>query len=329
MSTSAITAVVLGLLFPGIGQGLAGLRLRGIAWAIGGAATTLAILVSVWALPLTLVVRLACAFDAYRSVRRHPTTEQLASAGIALVIGALGIGGAQWTLDAFKIPSSSMYPTLVIGDHVYIDRLSVRWREPERGEIIVFDQPCAHRAYIKRVIAIAGDTVEVRCNIVYVNGTPTPATLVDANATYEDHDGVDDTWFKREAARYRETLGGHSYDTYRHREPTDRGDFPQLDRLLAPSCTQSDDFFRDGAHAASTQPRGEIVVTKQGASACEPQAQFKVPAASVFVMGDNRHNANDSRYWGVVPRGNVIGRAIGIYLSDGPAGGWDRFGAVH
>jgi signal peptidase I len=53
-----------------------------------------------------------------------------------------------------------------------------------------------------------------------------------------------------------------------------------------------------------------------------------VPKGSVFVMGDNRNNANDSRYWGAVPLDHVIGRAIGIYLSDGPQSTWSRFGAV-
>jgi signal peptidase I len=325
VSGSAIAAVVLGLLFPGVGQGLAGHRLRGVLWAACALALTWLIVVSVWFLPITLVVRLACAVDAYRCLR-HATREALVSAGIALVIGVVAIGGAQAALEAYKIPSSSMYPTLVIGDHVYIDKLSVRWSAPERGEIIVFDQPCAHRAYIKRVIGVAGDTIEVRCSVVYVNGKAVPASLVTANDKYEDRvEGYD--WKTYEAARYREALGARSYDTFRNREDTNRGDFPQLDRMLAPSCTQSD-FFRDGPQSENKQPQGRIIVTKPGAAPCEVQAHFVVPAHSLFVMGDNRHNANDSRFWGVVPLENVTGRAIGIYLSDGPAGGWGRFGAI-
>jgi len=332
VSGSAIAAVVLGLLFPGVAQGLAAQRLRGIAWGVGALATTLLIVVSVWFLPVTLVVRIACTVDAVRVLRRHKGAEDLLSAGIALVLGVAAVTGAQASLEAFKIPSSSMYPTLVIGDHLYIDKLSLHWRAPERGEVIVFDQPCAHRTYIKRVIAVATDTIEVRCSVLYVNGKAATATLVDGKATYEDYDESRNEWFSREVARYHEVLRGHAYDTFRTREDNQgdfphRGDFPQLDSPLAPSCAQSD-YFRDGAQSKSNQPKGQIVVTKPGATECEPQAHFVVPAGSVFVMGDNRHNANDSRYWGVVPLDNVIGRAIGIYMSDDRAGGWGRFGAI-
>jgi len=327
VSGSALLAVFGSLLFPGVGQGMAAHRLRAVLWASAGVVSVLLILVSVWFLVVTFVIRAASAIDAYRCMRRHTPPHQLASAVIAVVIGAVGIGGAQATLEAFKIPSSSMYPTLIIGDHVYINKLSAMLRPPERGEIIVFDQPCAQRVYIKRVIAIANDTIEVRCSVVYLNGKPVPSTLVDKDASYEDFDDARSEWHKRAASRYREVIDGHTFDTFRSPDHPERGDFPQVDRGIAPSCTHGE-FFNE-PRPGTKQPKGRLELTKRdGAGACDPQLHFVVPAGSVFVMGDNRHNANDSRYWGVVPLDNVIGRAIGIYISDGPAGSWGRFGAV-
>jgi signal peptidase I len=254
---------------------------------------------------------------------------------IALVIGAIGIGGAQATIEAFKIPSSSMYPTLFIGDHVYIDKLSIRWRPPERGEVIVFDQPCANRVYIKRVVAVAGDTVEVRCTTLYVNGTAVPATSITPNATYQDYDESRDEWTARRVSRFRQTIGAHTFDIFQQQaaEGADGffGDFPQRDRPFAPSCRQGGNDFYPARAGETKQPEGTLVSTRDAnapASMCAPQLHFVVPTGGLFVMGDNRGNANDSRYWGVVPTGNVIGRLIGIYLSDGVEGSWGRVGAV-
>lgn len=330
----ALLGVVGSLLFPGVGQGLAAHRLRGVAWAIAAVASTWLILVSVWFLAVTLVVRVASAVDAYVCLKRHTPPNNYVSMAIALVIGAVGIGGAQATIEAFKIPSSSMYPTLFIGDHVYIDKLSLAWRPVERGEIIVFDQPCAKRVYIKRVVALAGDTVEVRCNKLYLNGTAVKVETIDPNTSYQDFDESRDEWSARRVARYRQTLGTHTFDIFQQ-IPTSAdapvfGDFPQRDRPFAPSCSQGGGDFYPDRPVDAKQPQGTLVSTRElaQASVCDTQLHFVVPKGGIFVMGDNRGNANDSRYWGVVPTGNVIGRLIGIYLSDGLEGGWGRVGAV-
>ena len=325
LTGSALLAVLGSFAFPGVGQGFAAHRLRGVVWAIACIASVVLVLVSVWALVASLALRVASAVDAYLCMRRHTPPHDFKSAAIALVIGAVGIGGVKMTMiEGFKIPSSSMYPTLIIGDHLFVDKLSVKWREPSRGEIIVFEQPCAHRTYIKRVIAIGGDTVEVRCSVVYVNGIAKTPTLVAKETEYSDYDDSRGEWFKRSVSRYRETIDGHTFDTFRGDQ--DRGDFPSRDRPFAPSCTHGE-FFGEQAPAAN-QPSGTLVESKSNAEACEPQLHFVVPPRSLFVMGDHRHNANDSRYWGVVPLGNVIGRAINIWMSDGPEGSWSRFGAI-
>jgi len=332
-----IGSVLLSLMFPGFGQGLAARRHRTLAWALADVGSTFAIIMSVWFFWVAILVRLAAPIDAYFCLRRHHGPTQRTLPAIAIVIGAIGLGYAQLAIEAFKIPSSSMYPTLVIGDSVYVDKLSVRWRPPERGEIIVFTQPCAQVPYIKRVIALAGDTVEVRCNVVYVNGEPIENELVIESDSYKDYDESSRAWSARNTSRYRERLGGHTYETFHDRDApmrdkqqiADTHDFPKRDRMFAPSCQQGD--FYEPKPGVKKQPVGTLVVTKPVASPCEQQAHFVVPANALFVMGDNRNIANDSRYWGAVSLDAVIGRAIGIWLNNPPNGGeraWSRLGSI-
>jgi signal peptidase I len=158
--------------------------------------------------------------------------------------------------------------------------------------------------FVKRVIALAGDSIEVRCGVVYVNDKAVPQTRV--------------------GDRYRETLGAHSYEVREEKRADgqpDLHDFPQWDAMISPSCVQGSFYDKP----TNTQPQGTIVEgkPKASASACEAQLHFVVPAKSFFVMGDNRTNANDSRYWGVVPDAAFIGRVIGVYKP------WSRFGAIH
>src|SRR5688572_19534296 len=123
-----IGSVLASLVFPGFGQGLSFRRNRMIAWAVAAVLTTFAILFSVWFVIATFAIRIAAAADAYFVLRHQTTPGHRAFAALAVVVGAVGLGFSQLALEVFKIPSSSMYPTLVIGDHVYVDKLSVRWR---------------------------------------------------------------------------------------------------------------------------------------------------------------------------------------------------------
>ncbi|MDR9501373.1 MAG: signal peptidase I [Desulfurivibrionaceae bacterium] len=156
-------------------------------------------------------------------------------------------------VQAFKIPSGSMLPTLQIGDHILVSKFSyalknpftntalISFAEPERGDIIVFKYPVKEDIdYIKRVIGIAGDRLEIREKDVFVNG--------------------------------------------------ERFEVPQamhLDSTIIP---------------AEQSPRDNY-------------GPVTVPADSVFVMGDNRDNSHDSRFWGFVNHKAIRGKAFIIYWS--------------
>ncbi|NVB79316.1 MAG: signal peptidase I [Kofleriaceae bacterium] len=271
-------------------------------------------------------------------VKRPPKSSTRAN--IESIAGAVLIALTlrAFVVEAFKIPSSSMYPTVEINDHIFVNKfiygLRIPWtntklleRAPDRGDVIVFIYPCApERDYIKRVIALAGDTVEVRCNVVYVNGKALPARLVEgATCSYRARDDESEPWETRTCSRYRETVFGVEHDTYhdsgrpardaRAAQGDARGDvhdFPEVDAPEVPSCARSSDAARASSIA---QVMGTITERKAGAGACEPQLDYTVPPGHVFVMGDNRNNSSDSRVWGSVPIENIKGKALFTWLS--------------
>jgi signal peptidase I len=273
-----------------------------------------------------LVLRIASAFDAYRCIGAHEPPYRFALAIVPFVIAALGVASMRATIDSYVIPTSSMTPTLLVGDHIHVDKLSIRWRAPARGEIVVFEHPCSKRVFVKRVLARGGDTVEVRCSIVHVNGRPLPAHRI-ADGSYRDRDDRGAV-INHEGATWGEQASERSYETFRDRDPAAnaRGDFPQLDRPFPPGCTASDFYERAPGNA---QPSGQLVRSGSvGAGSCEQQLHLVVPPGALFMMGDNRGNANDSRHWGLVAEQRILGRVIGIWRSEGPDGIWGRFGDV-
>jgi signal peptidase I len=335
-------ALVLGsVAAPGFAQAVSGRKRAALIWF--GFELAFTLLATVWVgFPvLALVWRFAAAFVAFVELHRmkSPPTWWHRVSVVVLVGGIAAFAALRVTVKGFRIPSSSMYPTLVIGDHIFVDKLSLLWRAPERGELVVFDFPCAEdRDFVKRVIAIGGDTVEVRCNVIYVNGAAIPNELVEARGSYNDYDYEQKQWFARETSRYREHHGGRSYEVFHDLERPERDtrppaagddrDFPKRDRMFPPSCHQSDFYEPNPRHAR--QLTGKLVVTKEHAHPCEQQAHFVVPAGGLFMMGDNRNNANDSRYWGTASVDSVVGRALGIWLTNPPGGGpgFGRFGAL-
>lgn len=273
--------------------------------------------------------------------------EYVESIGVAIVIALLL---RAFVVEAFKIPSASMIPTMQIGDFIFVNKFiyGVRVpytrtklfevRKPEPGEVIVFMNPCTpERDFIKRIVAVAGDTVEVRCNILYVNGVATPSTHVDRKCEYWDFDEVTQKWetnVDKHAAcsHYRETLGSYSFSTYhyadrplRPNEPNIH-DFPligddDLERFGAgdglPFCRGPDRRTPDERARSLGTIERTVREGEQPASSCALQAHYRVPPGHVFVMGDNRVNSADSRTWGPVPLDHIKGKAMFVWFSAG------------
>ena len=355
-----MVGVLLSLWCVGFGAALVGRYRLMLAWIAALAVATLACTISVWCLVLPFAVWIGSAVHAYPTVRAAdrggaPTSTPGIIAAIALGI-AVPVVLRGTAVEAFKIPSSSMYPTLLIGDHIYVNKLIYglhipfstvklfEGRKPERGEVIVFTQPCEpDRDYLSRVIATEGQTVEIRCNVVYIDGKPVENPLVRGEGcVYEDQDEMTLAWSDRQCSEYVERVGSREYHIYHDpRRPQrdeqlaregslmrgDSRDFPMVDGTRQPpSCPLGADGRPVGTH---DQKPGQIVVTRQNAGACELQMHYVVPEGHVFVLGDNRANSNDSRYWGSVPMAEIKGRVIGIWFTQGRSGSrWDRLGAI-
>jgi signal peptidase I len=200
---------------------------------------------------------------------KETTSEFIASIAVVLVTGLFII---TFTLQAFEIPSSSMENTLLIGDHVFVDRMIlapktnwigplIPYRNPRHGDIFVFISPAQPGLYVvKRVIGVPGDRIRLVDGDVYRNGEK-------LNEPYKIRNGT--------------------YSGYRDNFPSlPASDFEDVTpewRLTMPSHVRN----------------GELVV----------------PPDSIFAMGDNRDVSLDSRYWGFVPRENIVGRPMFIYWS--------------
>ncbi len=184
--------------------------------------------------------------------KKTRTREYIESILIAALIALLV---RSFVIQAYKIPSGSMEPTLLVGDHLLVNRMSYVVKmpfvdnvlfttgKPKRGDIIVFRYPeDPTKDYIKRVIATGGETVEIRNKAIFIDGKK-----------------IKDPW-------------GHFRP-----EPASRGFLPFIDKDNIPPV--------------------------------------KVPQDSYFVMGDNRDNSLDSRYWGFVEKRHLVGKALIIYFS--------------
>ena len=200
-------------------------------------------------------------------------------------------------VEPFKIPSSSMVPTLLVGDFIVVNKFTygirlpvvnkkiVDLNTPARGDVMVFRYPeDPSLDYIKRVVALPGDRVEYRNKRLSINGSPVPLKQT------EDYLSKERMQFSR---RYIETLNGVGHEILLE------DDAPAF---IAPS--------RAFPHAGNCN-------YYMSGLACT------VPPGHYFVMGDNRDNSSDSRVWGFVPDENIVGKAFFIWLNLNELG---RFG---
>jgi len=203
------------------------------------------------------------------------TVEETPWEALASICGVLVVGLFILTFlgQNFVIPSGSMEQTLLVGDHLVVDRITlappaawmplVHYREPRRNDIVVFLKPGEPDLYlVKRLIGIPGDHIHLRDGIVILNGVA--QSQPHAEATTEDN----------------------------HRDFLD--EYPSVPPSVDLGATES--WSVDFPNHIEN---GDLVV----------------PPGKYFMMGDHRHNSLDSRYWGFVPRENILGRPLFNYWS--------------
>ena len=236
-----------------------------------------------------------------------------------VVTAVMALFGMTFVVQAVKVPTSSMQNTIHIGDHLLVNKFIfapgpvlpfLPQREIRRGDIIVFKYPGKYQDdprfrdnagvddtapdntpyktnYVKRVIGLPGDLLELRGTDVYINGQPLPEHKV---AAVNPPDGDD---------------------------PSTNGDergAPLKDELETPLV---------GEHAPVPGPESEYNVywrpdKMKGARRGPVEGErFTIPEGHYFAMGDNRDNSSDSRYWGFVPEENIVGKAFLIWWNFG------------
>ena len=248
----------------------------------------------------------------------EPLVAEYARSFFPIILIVLAI--RSFLFEPFRIPSDSMMPTLQDGDFIFVSKFSYGLRlpvlnskilatgSPARGDVIVFRKPREpHVNYIKRLVGLPGDKIEVRGDAVWVNGVESKAE--DAGVFTEDE-------CYRNFRQGREQLDGREHRImYCPVEP----------RRYARGCTPKRDFNEcsaDPGHAVG--PAGD--------QSLAPTGVYQVPPGYYFFMGDNRDNSADSRFpdLGYVPEGNLVGKAVRIWLSfngsSGPA--WRRMGSA-
>jgi signal peptidase I len=221
---------------------------------------------------------------------------------------AIGFVLNQYVLQMYRVPSSSMTPTLPLGTHIMAEKITYRVKAPAAGDVAVFRHPCSDRDFVMRVVATAGQTVEVRCGVLYIDGA---AQAQDGAHPAKIHDETGDGQpVELDVTVKTEHLGSVAHDISQRPGNPAAHDFPRVDLEKAPSCVTPALDQSGVPTAALGQEPGTLSVATAGAAECAPQRHYTVPKGHVFVLGDSRDNANDSRNWGSVPLSYVEGRVI-------------------
>lgn len=203
-----------------------------------------------------------------------------------------------FVVEPFQIPSGSMRPGLIVGDFILVQKYSYGIRMPitnkviiptspvKRGDVAVFNYPVNPDVnYIKRIVAIPGDTVEYKGKVLTINGKT--VTDIKLATPQEDNNYTEQGILFNNNTAYEEKLGDKNYRIFQDdSRPT-----------LELGAVDSSFPFRDQCHY------------DVDGFTC------KVPEGHYFAMGDNRDNSGDSRYWGFVPDKYLVGRAFFIWMN--------------
>ncbi len=206
--------------------------------------------------------------------------------------------------EPFKIPSSSMLPTLLVGDLILVNKYHYGVRlpvinkkivanhDPKRGDVMVFRYPRDKSVdYIKRVVGVPGDEISFRNQQVFVNGEPAPLEALPPPGFYDEES-------MRYLPEFKEKLG-----EVEHRILVN----PKAQPYYGPEDAHTFPFQENCRYSAEG-------------------VNCKVPPGHYYMMGDNRDNSQDSRFWGFVPDENIVGRAFFVWMN---FGNLKRIGAFH
>ncbi|KQQ96897.1 signal peptidase I [Massilia sp. Leaf139] len=223
-------------------------------------------------------------------ILRQPTWVEYSGSFFPVIAAVFFLRSFLW--EPFKIPSSSMVPTLLVGDLILVNKYTYGIRlpivnkkiidlnDPQRGDVMVFKYPKdMSQDYIKRVIGVPGDKITYENKRLSVNGVPVQYTALD--------DYLDDerpVYHKQ----FIEKLPGSEHRIL-NTEPARSFNLDSVENFpLREACDYSYDKFT-----------------------------CTVPAGNYFMMGDNRDNSADSRYWGFVPDRNIVGKAFLVWMNFG------------
>ena len=274
----------------------------------------------IWALDATVFRRrrAAAASAAGKDLAAIPEPSTVDYARSFFPVALIVLVLRSFIFEPFRIPSDSMMPTLVDGDFIIVnkyayglrlpvlDRKFISVGEPQRGDVVVFRYPVDPSVnFIKRLVGLPGDHVEVESDRIIVNGKPIPFTV-----TAKYNDGC---YVNMQLAV--EHLGDHDHQA-----------------LVCPVPLESTLEPLPGCNRKET--RGYLCGDRAvGETFDEPKKYAKtVPAGMYLMMGDNRDNSDDGRNWGFVPEDNLVGKATRIWFNWdwGRTGGplWSRVGTA-
>ncbi len=245
--------------------------------------------------------RAAAAAAAGRNVADLPEPGTIDYARSFFPVAVLVLVVRGFLFEPFRIPSDSMMPTLLAGDFIVVSKYSygLRWpvlnrkfvdvSEPQRGDVIVFRYPPDPRInYIKRLVGLPGDRVQVISDRLIINGAEVPF----------QETGVYDDGCYTNLRTATEKLGEHEHRVLFCPSPDG------LSRSLAPGCNRD---LPDGHWSCENtaifgnRDRGDIDTV--------------VPAGHYLMIGDNRDNSEDGRFWGFVPEANLVGKATRVWFN--------------